>query len=258
MQFIISDIHGCFYTLQKMIERVRITDVDADFVFIGDYFDRGPYSRQVVELLAEMKKEGAICLRGNHDEVIDWILNKHSESPLTEVYSDISDMGIAMWWCWNGFQDALISYGVECSELEFQRWVDEFREKVPQHHKDFVKGLPVYWENETHFACHAYFPPEEKKIPPILHEGLKYIMLWERFPRSGQLQTRETQWEKIGVFGHTPVSYYGAVAPIRYGNIRLIDTCAFQGEYMCAYCCELDEFILQATDERDLGKNEQV
>ena len=75
MDWIISDIHGCFYTLQKLLNRVREYDSEANIVCIGDYADRGLNSSQVVDLLIEeQEKNGVICLRGNHDDVINVVV----------------------------------------------------------------------------------------------------------------------------------------------------------------------------------------
>lgn len=70
--YIISDLHGCFYTLKKLIEKVRRKNESPQFVFVGDYVDRGLNSKQCVELLIQLQSEGAICLRGNHDDVMMW------------------------------------------------------------------------------------------------------------------------------------------------------------------------------------------
>ncbi|KKK95248.1 hypothetical protein LCGC14_2674730, partial [marine sediment metagenome] len=50
----------------------------------------------------------------------------------------------------------------------------------------------------------------------------------------------------------------GGVAPIKHGNLRLIDTGAFQDEYLCAYNCQQDDWVLQATDSRDIERGEQL
>ena len=72
------------------------------------------------------------------------------------------------WWISNGFDTALDNYGVNyladvgpyASSINQEQIQIEFREKFPESHKQFVRNLDMYWENETHFACHAHLPPD--------------------------------------------------------------------------------------------------
>lgn len=254
MQFIISDIHGCNFTLQKLLENVLIADQDAQFVFVGDYADRGKYSREVIDTLLSFGKEReCVFLRGNHDDVIDWLLTGHALS--NDTWTRSSPQSNWRWWGWNGIIQTANSYGVSYdAELES---LEAFKQAVPEEHKIFYHDTRLYWENSTHFACHGFMRPGEE-----LPRDLKFMKsdrndetLWSRFLKSpaGTLDVQcKIQWDKIGVFGHTPTSQYGSPTPIKYDKIRLIDTGAFLGEYLTAYCCEWDDWILQATDSRDI------
>src|SRR4051812_47149584 len=65
----IGDIHGCHTALTTLLDYVQPTGED-QLVFLGDYIDRGPSSRQVIETLLELKKScSTIFLRGNHEEM---------------------------------------------------------------------------------------------------------------------------------------------------------------------------------------------
>lgn len=78
--YIIGDIHGCFYTLLDVIESISKSIEDGDtVVFLGDYFDRGPHSANVYQLLRQAerdskmvfnKKVKVICLKGNHEQLL--------------------------------------------------------------------------------------------------------------------------------------------------------------------------------------------
>ncbi len=165
----------------------------------------------------------------------------------------------------NGWCDTLNSYNVKSTGAEA---VDELRDRMPEEHRNFVRNLSLYWENETHFACHAYFNPEAKLPRELrfLSDELATETLWSRFPELKEqtstygcgktigLNTARLNmdWDKIGVFGHTPFQCYQAVVPIKYQQLRLIDGWAFTGECLVAYCVELDNHILQATDFRDI------
>ena len=175
---------------------------------------------------------------------------------------DLSDGNIMTWWLMNGLKPTLINYGVDVTSGMWNPigWAEEFRKVVPETHKEFIKQLPLCWENETHFACHAYMrayeplPRERDKLS--IPETQKEEVLWERFTSMWIQNPNKdpVMWDKIGVFGHTPVSSYSAVAPIKMDRIRLIDTGAFDGGYLCAYNTSVDDWILQATDEKDLEK----
>ena len=67
-QYIIPDIHGCYNTLKALIEQLNLTTSDEIF-FLGDYIDRGPRSREVIDFIIELKKKHNVyCLKGNHEE----------------------------------------------------------------------------------------------------------------------------------------------------------------------------------------------
>lgn len=255
MHYVISDVHGCVYTLSKLIDRVRFADESPEFIFVGDYIDRGKHSKESVDYVIDMQKQGAICLRGNHDDVIDWLLNDQCASDMKEhVRGEPNIEKVYDWWMWNGLDSTLLSYNLDLT-ANGSTVISNWREQIDQSHKNFFRSLQLYWENETHFACHAFMRPNEE-----LPRSLKFLpsdrvheTLWSRFTSgSKHLKPIETMWDRIGVFGHTPTTYYNLPTPIKYGKIRLIDTGAFTGNYMCAYCCEQDDWILQATDPEDL------
>ena len=268
MIWVISDIHGAFKTLEKLIQRVKSSDSDASFVFVGDYVDRGIHNKEVVDLVIKLQaEEGAIALRGNHDNVVDWLLNDekyqdgrrvgHCMGNMSEFVRGVPDFhNMISWWRRNGLDETLVSYGAsdalynpKASPVDIAR---EFQDKVPQAHKDFFRNLPLAWESETHFACHGYFRPrmEPRNIQSLPNYIIDEI-LWSRFS-DYDLRT-PVLWEQIGIFGHTPVQSMGASAPIKAGKIRLIDTGVHLNEYICAYCTDRDDWILQATDSRDFN-----
>lgn len=268
MNWVVSDIHGCFLTLEKLLHRVRTADEHAQFVFVGDYVDRGFKNKEVVDLMIQLQQQGAVCLRGNHDNVIDWLLNDKCLGNLKEyVRGRVCYDSVMNWWMWNGLEPTLVSYKVPPYPISIgpygaKSWEDtvmRFRENVPQDHKDFFRNLPLFWECDTHFACHAFFKPEQELPRRLSHfaqtEELVHYTLWERF--RPDLLTKNfkppsvIKWDKIGVFGHTPIQSYNAVAPIKYDKIRLIDCGPMMNGYLCAYCCETDNWILQSVIKED-------
>ena len=269
MIYVVSDIHGCFYTLEKLVDRVRKKDASAQFVFVGDYVDRGLHSKKCVEFVIQLQSEGAVCLRGNHDDVIDWLLHEESVTDMNEMIPDgigPSLMTVGSWWLVNGLFSTIRSYvDIELMGKPYDFILKLFVSEIPPDHRKFFRGLKMHWENDTHFACHAYLDPAQPlpRTLKFLPSSADHGMLWSRFAAnvesiaerrsSGGIGCPLPVWDKIGVFGHTPMSYYGAVAPIKHGNLRLIDTGAFRGEYMTAFCVEQDDHVLQATDSRDIN-----
>ena len=138
--------------------------------------------------------------------------------------------------------------------------LNEFIEKVPDSHKQFLKNLDLYWENDTHFACHASYPVGvklPKSFTNYVPQELKYLSLWGRFPKNpegGIALSSPCEWNKIGIFGHTPTSHYKSPVPISQDKIRLIDAGGCFGGYLAAYNCERDDFLLQVTETKDMQK----
>ena len=66
--FVIGDIHGCFTALQTLERELKFTDDDL-LITLGDYVDRGPDTKSVVDWLIARRRRGGglIALRGNHE-----------------------------------------------------------------------------------------------------------------------------------------------------------------------------------------------
>jgi serine/threonine protein phosphatase 1 len=72
LTFAVGDIHGCRDKLDRLLAacEAHAGARPARYVFLGDYIDRGPHSRGVIEALMAMQaaRPGTVaCLRGNHD-----------------------------------------------------------------------------------------------------------------------------------------------------------------------------------------------
>ena len=75
MRWVIGDIHGMFAALETLIDALTKLDPQARFYFVGDYVNRGPESKRVIEYLITLKN--AKFCRGNHDDVFDLIVTDH-------------------------------------------------------------------------------------------------------------------------------------------------------------------------------------
>ena len=257
MHYIISDVHGCFHTLTKLLEQVRAADEFPQLVFVGDYVDRGKLNKETVDLVISLQAQGAVCLRGNHDDIFDYLLNGHCYSRIKDWVAGLATKeNVLRWWCQNGFIPTLDSYQInDGSRADV---IAQLLDKVPHEHKTFFLNLELFWENDTHFACHGMMRHNEE-----LPRDLKFVksdrfeeVLWGRYnssPVGGLTITDAVLWDKIGVFGHSPTWLYGSPVPIKWDKIRLIDTGVFRADgYLTSYCCDTDDWILQATDSRDI------
>ena len=271
MRWILPDIHGCYYTLDSLLRRIRETDSEAEFVFVGDYIDRGKHNVRVVDKMIELKSDGAICLRGNHDDVFDYILNDHSECYLSELMAGVPTRDKAIpWMMRNGLDNTFDSYSITSHRIHTGPYgqkvahrdlLEEILEKVPEDHQKFFNELPIWWESDTHFACHAYYDPD-RDLPRDVKFMKKiddHDALWSRFGQHNRdISETKAVWHKIGIFGHTPTVFYNATSgPLSHGKLRLIDCGSFMGKGMASYCCETDEFVFVESEKKDLIKKWQ-
>ena len=69
--FAIGDIHGDLAALDKLLSRLPELTAEDTIVFLGDYLDRGPHSKEVVQIVMGLDKDvgcNVVCLRGNHED----------------------------------------------------------------------------------------------------------------------------------------------------------------------------------------------
>jgi len=67
----ISDVHGCYLTMLALIEKVKAKDSEAEFIFTGDFIDRGPKSKDVLGYILPRIESGEFkAVKGNHEEIM--------------------------------------------------------------------------------------------------------------------------------------------------------------------------------------------
>lgn len=203
--FAIGDIHGCLDKLKSLLGMIQL-DWDKDLmVFLGDYVDRGPDSRGVIELLLDLKKEHSdrlIFLKGNHE----WMFTQFLKGEDHDLFLP------------NGGRKTLESYSVETGKID-----------IPQSHRDFLDHLDLYFETNDYIFVHAGMRP--------------YIYISEQSPedllwiRSHFLKS-SYDWGKRVIFGHTPFS-----VPFIEANKVGIDTGAVYGGRLTCLVLPDFEFI---------------
>lgn len=203
LTFAIGDIHGCFDELRYLIglcARSAGND-EYEFVLLGDYVDRGPASRNVIEYLMREQNRGQIrlrCLRGNHDDML-----------LLAADRMRSDTELMQWWA-NGGEATLDAYGVgDPSDL-------------PADHLKWIRSLPFCVHESGRFFVHAGVRPAVS-----LEIQSERDMLWIREP----FLSSDVWHGALVVHGHTPTA---AGAPDARANRINLDTGACFGRPLTA------------------------
>lgn len=253
MRWIIGDIHGMLRPLQTLLNAVRSRDWNPHFIFVGDYVNRGPDSRGVIELLLTLRD--ASFVRGNHDDIFDLVLHDQSFA----LHPDGSDALAAFrWFTQHGMTNTLVSYGLDQSEIESTAKkpslprLRKLLSGVPAAHRNFIRNLPPFIEFDDLFVIHAFWDIDAKDDFTSLSGDprLRHRLLWGRY-RGEELRARK-EWRRTGYFGHTPVHNYAdkEMLPRRGPQIVLLDTGACLGPRgrLSAVCAETGAVVQSDPD----------
>ncbi|WP_282170546.1 metallophosphoesterase family protein [Ruegeria atlantica] len=192
--YAVGDIHGQMGMLQNALSRIEADGgPDARVVFLGDYVDRGPNSREVLDLLIEGRKAGRnwVMVKGNHDRMMVRFVQD----------CEIADKQLPITLNWLnprlGGQETLASYGVEVTDNDRIFQVHERAcAAVPPAHLDFINALPAYHQEGELLFVHAGIRPG---IP--LAQQSEDDLVWIR--QEFLIESRPYPW--LIVHGHTPV-----------------------------------------------------
>jgi len=197
--FVISDIHGCNQTFQKLLQKIEFSHNDQLFL-LGDYIDRGPDSKGVFDTIWRLMEQdySVACILGNHEEI------------LLQAVANFNTPKARKWYHNHGGKNTLKSFGIDHPKA------------IPQQYIDFVQGLPHYIEFENYILVHAGLNLQISK-PFSDH----YAMLWMREYE----QTVNKEWldgRRI-IHGHTPTDQQIIKDKVQEGRIIIgIDNgCAY-------------------------------
>lgn len=196
MLYVVGDVHGQLGQLDRALALIEADGGrDAPVVFVGDYIDRGPDSRDVVEKLLVGLEQGRnwTCLKGNHDRMFTWFMEAF---PRQEPH-----LPIDLSWLHErlGGLTTLTSYGVDISGRP-RMWDlhKQARALVPTEHLDFLASRPLSFETEELFICHAGIRPGV-----ALKDQSESDLLWIR---QGFIDDA-TAHPKLVVHGHTALDH---------------------------------------------------
>ncbi len=191
-QFAITDIHGCNRSFNALLDQIGLTTADELFL-LGDYIDRGPDSKGVLETIIGLQSTGykVRCMMGNHDESM-------RKARLNRIFYE---EWISKW----GGQQTLESF--ETIDLE----------EVPQHYWEFLESLELYIETGAFILAHAGL--NFHLLNPFSNKtDLLFIRDWYGDIDYGWLGDR------CIVHGHTPVTTEQCEALLQnIDNHRVID-----------------------------------
>ena len=200
MRYAIADIHGCFETFRTMVEEhIQLKQTD-ELYLLGDYVDRGPDSKAVLDYIENLREQGyAISLlRGNHDQM------------LLDAYNHASPLATDQW-LYNGGKSTLDSYGITRIE------------DMPQEHIRLLEHSVFFKELDDYWLVHAGF-----NLQSTNWQEDTYAMLWDR----------EEMWDAAAlknkpiIHGHTPTPVTQTEEDIRRNKpVISIDTGCVYTQY---------------------------
>ena len=164
----IGDIHGSLVALETLAQEMNFSKEDT-LIFLGDYVDRGPQSKGVLDwLMDHQEKLNIITLKGNHEIM---------------MLDAIDDLTLFSFWAMNGGIETLHSFGC-------------LPEEIDRKYLDFMDNCQLYHETKDHIFIHAGCVPDL----PLDAQGPE-TLCWLRFRN-----LKAHQSNKVIICGHTPQS----------------------------------------------------
>jgi serine/threonine protein phosphatase 1 len=203
-RFVIGDIHGCSKALRTLVECIDPQPED-ELIFLGDYVDRGPDSRGVIDLVIDLQGRcRVIPLRGNHEIMLCGVAFGGLNEEL---------------WLASGGKATVTSYGGSLK-------------KIPQSHREFLQSLVPHHETEQEIFVHACYEAGKS-----MEEQSDEIRYWTHL---GTAPPPPHFSGKRVFVGHTPQSS-GYVYDL--GHLVCVDTYCFGTGYLTALNVTNDEAI---------------
>ena len=175
----IGDVHGMYEKLIKLMDKIRFNPDEDLLIFLGDYIDRGPdpgRCLQYIFALQQQYPDVVVCLMGNHEVMMSsYFMQKRGN------YNNLI-VDYAGSWLDNG-------------GLETLKQLDEMDADTKEELLQWVMNLPVKYQYQDYFFCHAGVDPD---VPLVVQN--EFDMLWRR-----QQWWEQYKGEETLVVGHTPI-----------------------------------------------------
>jgi serine/threonine protein phosphatase 1 len=174
--FVVGDLHGCVDELNRLLDALAPGTADT-IVFLGDYIDRGPSPKGVIDRLLRLRREGPRCifLKGNHEDMFLAFIGEAGHYPEAFLF--------------NGGEATLRSYGLQGREGP------AVTAGLPPDHLEFLRDLQLQSQHGAFLCVHAGLTPdrplEEQREEDLLWIRDEFIQVPHPFPFTV-------------LFGHTP------------------------------------------------------
>lgn len=200
--WVVSDIHGCLASLRSLIENLVVPSKDDTICFVGDYIDRGPDSKGVIDYVKSLEEQGfpIVALMGNHEEFL--IHSFEEEQHRKGMLFFKSTNKSKEMWAKHGGLECLKSFKVSAIK------------DIPLQYIDWVSQRPLTYEVDHFLIVHAGLNFELDN--PMEDER---AMLWIR---DYKIDPAKINYRKL-IHGHVPVSLDFIDLTINSGNFPFID-----------------------------------
>jgi serine/threonine protein phosphatase 1 len=191
----VGDIHGRLDLLEPLLAEI-LSDLDAAparrkvVVFLGDYVDRGPDSRGVIDRLCSLAEHPSVeahFLKGNHED---------------KLIEFLTDPTVGKAWCEYGGAQALKSFGLTPPTMAHrpEGWAAlsaDLDHRLTARQRAFLEALETSVVIGGYFFVHAGARPEV-----ALGDQTDTDLMWirETFLKS------DWRFEQVVVHGHTPAN----------------------------------------------------
>jgi len=200
--FAVGDIHGSLGKLGELFSRLSFEKQDT-LVFLGDYINRGPDSRGVIDFILDLRTRHAdtVCLLGNHEH----LLLEYARTVDTEHLHSLRRLGVEA--TLRSYGDAPVS---SLRDLSF----------MPREHIEFLENLRPFHKQAGYLFLHSGLREES---------SLEACELDELLAVRGTFLSDPWKGAETVVFGHTSF-----LTPLVAGGKIGIDTGAVQGNLLTA------------------------
>jgi serine/threonine protein phosphatase 1 len=213
---VIGDIHGCYYTLYELVERIKSRYPSIPLYCVGDLIDRGKFSCEVMDFV---KAEGISFTPGNHDYMFYYFI-KHPEHEIGRV------------WLYNGYETTIVSYNNRLEKMN--------------DHLEMISAAPIFIDLQDCFICHAGISVFYKQVLPE--------NICDNLPRLNEIVNADISsahsilWTrdelinigKLQVVGHTRQH---EVFHLKKNNVLYIDTSVYTGNKLSAAIVDKNQLI---------------
>lgn len=200
--WVIPDIHGNAKTLRALVEDLIRPSKHDWLYFLGDYIDRGPSSKEVIDFLMYLQKEdyNIRTLMGNHEDYL--IKSYEEELQLKTLFGFKQKNKKKKEWLFHGGKETMESFKI--ADLK----------NFPIEYIEWMRNLEYYVEVDNYYLVHAGF--NFRREDPFED---KDSMLW--------IRDYEIDPKKIGnkkvVHGHVPVSLEFIDLSVKNKSYKFID-----------------------------------